>query len=243
VPRSKKPRVATGSDEISPDDLFAFAAFLDGKPRVKRSMSVPMVDGFLTAIVIGPEPVMPSDYMPWIWDWKRGKKDPGFADLDEANRILGYVMGMNNRVAGALMGPQPAVVPVFAVDSGWDHRDWWAGFGLGGNFDPEVWDYAETDAPELFKPLRVLFDMEPSDEGWDDACVDTGVALVGIRDYFRAGKWREAFEDVQEPFVREGPKVGRHDPCPSGRGKQFKKCCGESGAPVHCQPSRITVIL
>ncbi len=29
-----------------------------------------------------------------------------------------------------------------------------------------------------------------------------------------------------EPFKREGPKVGRNDPCPCGSGKKFKKCCG-----------------
>lgn len=28
------------------------------------------------------------------------------------------------------------------------------------------------------------------------------------------------------PIVREGPKVGRNDPCPCGSGKKFKKCCG-----------------
>jgi len=29
-------------------------------------------------------------------------------------------------------------------------------------------------------------------------------------------------------FRREGPKVGRNDPCPCGSGKKFKKCCGSS---------------
>ena len=29
----------------------------------------------------------------------------------------------------------------------------------------------------------------------------------------------------QAPFVREGPKVGRNDPCPCGSGKKHKKCC------------------
>jgi SEC-C motif-containing protein len=31
---------------------------------------------------------------------------------------------------------------------------------------------------------------------------------------------------VQETVVREGPKVGRNDPCPCGSGKKFKKCHG-----------------
>lgn len=34
-----------------------------------------------------------------------------------------------------------------------------------------------------------------------------------------------AAEDHQ-PFVREGRKVGRNEPCPCGSGKKFKQCCG-----------------
>ncbi len=29
-----------------------------------------------------------------------------------------------------------------------------------------------------------------------------------------------------EPYRREGPKVGRNDPCPCNSGKKYKKCCG-----------------
>lgn len=32
---------------------------------------------------------------------------------------------------------------------------------------------------------------------------------------------------VQQPYVRESPKVGRNDPCPCGSGKKYKKCCGK----------------
>jgi hypothetical protein len=31
--------------------------------------------------------------------------------------------------------------------------------------------------------------------------------------------------DVPETFRRQGPKVGRNDPCPCGSGKKYKKCC------------------
>ena len=32
--------------------------------------------------------------------------------------------------------------------------------------------------------------------------------------------------EVQIPYCREEPKVGRNDPCPCGSGKKYKKCCG-----------------
>lgn len=33
--------------------------------------------------------------------------------------------------------------------------------------------------------------------------------------------------EEQQPFVREGYKVGRNDPCPCGSGKKYKQCCGK----------------
>ena len=42
------------------------------------------------------------------------------------------------------------------------------------------------------------------------------------------GTWY--FMDGQPPkpvqAVRQGPKIGRNDPCPCGSGKKYKKCCG-----------------
>ncbi|TYT75710.1 YchJ family protein [Desulfobotulus mexicanus] len=55
------------------------------------------------------------------------------------------------------------------------------------------------------------------------------------RAFFRKGddgKWY--FYDGQpvtaETVRREGPKVGRNDPCPCGSGKKYKKCCIDNAA-------------
>ena len=37
----------------------------------------------------------------------------------------------------------------------------------------------------------------------------------------------ERSEAVQQPMMRQGPKVGRNDPCPCQSGKKFKQCCGK----------------
>jgi SEC-C motif-containing protein len=43
------------------------------------------------------------------------------------------------------------------------------------------------------------------------------------------GEW--LFDDGEivknQPITREGPKIGRNDPCPCGSGKKYKKCCGK----------------
>ena len=38
----------------------------------------------------------------------------------------------------------------------------------------------------------------------------------------------EALERAATPIKREGPKVGRNDPCPCGSGKKYKQCCGKN---------------
>ena len=35
-----------------------------------------------------------------------------------------------------------------------------------------------------------------------------------------------AESEKQVPIRKDGPKVGRNDPCPCGSGKKYKKCCG-----------------
>jgi len=43
------------------------------------------------------------------------------------------------------------------------------------------------------------------------------------------GKWFYFDSEFPQPvsLKREGPKVGRNDPCPCGSEKKFKKCCGK----------------
>ncbi len=42
------------------------------------------------------------------------------------------------------------------------------------------------------------------------------------------GDWLyESGAIVPTTIVREGPKVGRNDPCPCGSGKKYKHCCGK----------------
>ncbi len=53
------------------------------------------------------------------------------ASYAEANRIMGYVMKMHNRVAGLLDSKTPLVMPVFILEPAWSHREWLTGFLMG----------------------------------------------------------------------------------------------------------------
>ena len=67
-------------------------------------------------------------------------------------------------------------------------------------------DVFKRKLPEEFEHDD-YFDLDDDDEDDDDEDDD---------DY-----------PFSEPYRREEPKVGRNDPCPSGSGKKYKKCCGK----------------
>lgn len=50
--------------------------------------------------------------------------------------------------------------------------------------------------------------------------------ILSYEENYEDDDYSDEYFEIQEPFVREEPKVGRNDPCPCGSGKKYKKCCG-----------------
>jgi hypothetical protein len=67
---------------------------------------------------------------------------------------------------------------------------------------------------------------EPRWSGGSDAPAQSGAsAAPGSSRPQSEARW----PSTPQAFVREGPKVGRNDPCPCGSGKKYKRCCGGRG--------------
>lgn len=204
-------------------------------------MTVSMIDGMLTAIVIGPRLVMPSEYIPWIWDAKNGEAPAPFDNEGEASEIFEIIVGMQNRIAGPLMASPPRYRPLFADDDHWSHLEWAQGFETGTTLDhgwDEVFD-ANTgeDPPDDFPWLDPFFALENPDAReiagpeWPELLDSLEAMVVDLRDMFRASEIGRV--EPQMPFVRSGPKIGRNDPCPCGSGRKYKKCCGSGAGATH----------
>ncbi len=62
--------------------------------------------------------------------------------------------------------------------------------------------------------------------------LDGVVRQIGERSAFLRREGRLYYVDGAPlrpaAYRREGPKVGRNDPCPCGSGKKYKKCCGRA---------------
>lgn len=119
------------------DDVDALAAFLASERAPTGAMPISVLDGFLTAILIGPGPIMPSAWLPEVW----GGGSPAFADLAETKRVLGAIMGRYNAINRGLDAVPPRCEPILEQDeSGRDVASRWAeGFVAGIALDQSEW--------------------------------------------------------------------------------------------------------
>jgi uncharacterized protein len=79
--------------------------FLMSDRAPEECMQLSDLDGFLTAVAIGPELVMPSEWLPVIW----GKGEPEFESAEEAQSVIGAVMA-RYRAPGKVACRDPARV-------------------------------------------------------------------------------------------------------------------------------------
>jgi uncharacterized protein len=116
-------------DPISPAgsvDLDVLDAFLLSDRVPEDSMGLSDLDGFLAGIAVGPELVLPSEWLPRVW----GGEEPAFESIDEARSILGTIMGRYNEIIRFVDTAPRDFDPVFweGPDGQIIVTDWAAGF-------------------------------------------------------------------------------------------------------------------
>ena len=90
-------------------DLKALDEYLMSDESPENCMQLSDLDGFLTAIVVGPDLIKPSKWLPVVW----GGDSPEFADHAQATTILGSIMGRYNEIAQSLAKIPPEIDPIF----------------------------------------------------------------------------------------------------------------------------------
>jgi len=70
-------------------DLEALDEFLLSDQAPLDSMGLSDLDGFLTGLVVGPETIMPSEWLPLVW----GGEVPEFESTEQAQTILAAIIG------------------------------------------------------------------------------------------------------------------------------------------------------
>ena len=79
-------------EPLSDAELDSLEGFLASDSVPQDCMDLEMLDGFLTAIVSGPESIQPSEWLPQVWSDGGRTSNPAFADNEQAQRIMGLVL-------------------------------------------------------------------------------------------------------------------------------------------------------
>jgi uncharacterized protein len=137
------------------DDFRALDSWL--QRRRTGFYDVVTLEGFLTAIVIGPNTLMPMMWLPKVW----GGRQPRFKDLEEMNRFMMLVMGLYNAIVFQFESDPAGFEPTFYESKVGRKRvivvdEWCVGFIKGTRLDAAGWKRLKHERPELLKPLQLF---------------------------------------------------------------------------------------
>lgn len=77
-------------------------AFLGSNAVPQDCMDLEMIDGFLAAIVSGPELIQPSEWLPVAWSDSQRSVSPAFQNSEQAQRILTLIMRLYESIRRTL---------------------------------------------------------------------------------------------------------------------------------------------
>lgn len=224
-------------NSLTQKDIEFLVRFLESDKTPAGCMNLYQLDGFLTCLLVGPETIPPSQWIPEIWG--EAKDDDMMWDpMEEAERVLGLIMGYYNMIAKALQRNPKNVIPrmfekTATENSGWHVEDWCNGFFSGIGLDYDSWQplLESEDNKTIIAPLFMFTTEIGKTTLEEDEEFQT----------FTKDKWEDAFRyvigNVHEfwlPYRKDlhaattqavSQQVGRNDPCPCGSGKKYKRCC------------------
>jgi len=222
-------------DTSTPDSSVAVEA--DGNEHELSEF-----DGFCAGLVVCPEMVPPSEWLPLVW----GEAcDPRFETKGDMQRALEPMMGHYNEVARSLTPPDidygPGFIEIEATGEVlWE--DWVSGFERAMRLRMDAWEQIveslDEEAASSVTMMLALYAIAEGTSDLPDASVrelsdqapdlipDMVIALNWWTKRF-ASAGATSFSAANSPSAPfHGTKVGRNAPCPCGSGRKHKRCCG-----------------
>jgi uncharacterized protein len=224
---------------LSDKEFDELDSFLLSDRSSDDAMTMDTLHGFLTAIAIGPETIMPTEWLPKVWGME-GQGEPTWKNAREADRIFELIMRFMNEVAVTFEVAPKEFEPLFVEHEHEgqtliDAEAWCWGFWEGMDLRPGSWDpIFSSDAAPLMRPIYLLGADEIEEEELkevDDPVKGHKLAMEIEANLPAIYKfWLPLRKSGVQPLQRETPKTGRNDDCPCGSGKKYKKCCGANAA-------------
>jgi len=195
------------------------------------------LDGFLTGILVCPELIMPSEWLPIVLG-QDGPDEPVFENENAMQETVRLVFKHYNVLSRTLQHDSGRYQPVFDVDARHDEvlwELWMAGFERAMSLRPDSWlaiaqDSDDEEAALAMTGMLALItlanrggDTDPDPPKADEL---TEAAPDLIPEWVETlNRWR-MLNSSDQPQQATSNKVGRNEPCPCGSGRKYKKCCG-----------------
>lgn len=201
----------------------------------EEAMPLDMLQGLFCAVASAPDLIPPSS-----WLLVALGDNPDYETPQQAQEVLDLLMRFYNQTIQELDDGRGITLFVFPDEDGEDDLAIWCEGYLEGVVLSAV-DWEEHGEPEEVEDLLFPFMLlsgrmrEAAEEAGDPvpsldeeremkrlACACFGDSVMAMYSYWLDKRISHA------PIRRDGPKVGRNDPCPCGSGKKFKSCHGSS---------------
>ena len=143
-------------DDNPPIDLEALDLYLDSDHAPDDCMGLSYLDGFLTGIIVGPEPIPQSEWAPVIW----GGEEPEFDSESETWTVLGTIMGRYHEIATCFHSDPDKFESLFLEGPNGEVivSDWAGGFLDAIALRPKAWGrlFIDRQAKIMIEPFLVL---------------------------------------------------------------------------------------
>lgn len=230
-----RPKLMDILQPLSEAEFDELDRFLVSDAMPDECMDISMLDGFLTALLIGPNMIMPSEWLPHVWG-ETAEQPMRWESAQQAKRMTAFIMRHMNDIAWQLENEPEDYEPVlFEHDEDGEPMlvidEWCTGFVHGAMLDSETWEplFESDDGRDMLLPV-ILYGTE---SGWQELEQEPELAqrhqefatslagcVLAIRDHWLPVR------KAKSTIRRTEPLPGRNDPCPCGSGVKFKKCCG-----------------
>ena len=120
------------SIRLTGDEMDWLSGFLASRQAPDTAMPFETLDGFLTALVIGPEMVMPSTYLPEIWGTEDGS-GPVWESMEQLQYFMDLLAKHWNAIAARRSADAPHRPQIDHFGDGPQGKGWAQGFVAGMN--------------------------------------------------------------------------------------------------------------
>lgn len=202
---------------------------LDDKSEAHNTMRCDEVQGFMMALLSGPDALNPTNWLPEILG------EESLFDAKERTEIERLVIGLAADLRIKLSKKMlPDLWLYEDAASNPDIYTWCNAYLYALDIVPTDWFEAvdQEEFEDLFYPIMALggiYDEERNGEiilhltEKELAQLESELPHVLLDIYW----YWQAIINKPQTVRREGDKTGRNDPCPCGSGKKYKACCNK----------------